>query len=184
VKVSRFRAQFRAAVGLPPLNDNATPATDTSPVALAAANGLIEGHTLPGETILVLYEEGVTAELARMTGRKVAAMKKTLPRCLTSKGRLRKNRPGPFPLLGGDLAHDQMAAATIAAAIADCRRTGLLERIRVLGFRVSRWALFSCIRELPAPSLVEILEDGSALLVCLPNASPGHLAAPPFAAAE
>jgi DNA (cytosine-5)-methyltransferase 1 len=183
VKPSIYRAQFRALAGLAPLNDNTPPSTDTSPFALAAANGLVETYTLPGDTILVLDDNGVPTELGRMRGRQAAALEKILRQCLTPKGRPKKKRPGPFPLLAHDLAHDPGAAATIEAIIAKCRHAGLLEHVPVFGFRVSRDSLGSCIAVCPTPPQVEFLGDGSALLVCQPNASPGYLAAPPFVAA-
>jgi len=159
-----------------PSNDNTPPSTDTSPCALAAANGLFEAYTLPGDTIIVFDEYGLQAELSRMKGRKVVDLKKVRKR------RPKKKQPNPFPLLAGDLAHDSGASATIEAIIAECRRAGLLESVLVFGFRVPREALSSCIGACPTPPQVEILEDGSALLVCQPKRSPGRLAAPPFVA--
>jgi DNA (cytosine-5)-methyltransferase 1 len=181
--MSSYRARFRALAGLPPLNDNAPPPADTSPAALAAANGLIDAGTQPGDTLLVLDEGGALAELARMRGRQVAALEKILARCLTPKGRPRKKRPGSFAAAGADLARDPAASATIAQTVAACRRAGLLAEIAVLGFRVPRAGLCRCLEALPAPAQVQLLADGSALLVCRPNAAPGHLAAAPFAGA-
>lgn len=155
-----------------PSNDNTPPSTDTSPIGLAAANGLIEAYTQPGDMVLVLDDDGVPAELSRMKGRKVVVLEKI------QKGRLKELRPGHFPLLAGDLADDRAAAETIEATIAMCRRVGV--PVLVLGFRVSSEAFSSCFEACPAPPQVEFLGDGSVLLICQPNAPTSRLAKLPF----